>query len=114
MAHGIAEGFAVTLRRGLAVLLLSALLAGAGAASAASPSTTRAQAISIVKKLLRSKASACHLTIRSVSATRITIGWRVAAKVTTFGARGTSLWNVKGTKAVPADPLAADIKAGCP
>ena len=103
------------LRRGLAVLLLSALLVGAGAApAAAAPGTTRAQAIAIVKKLLRSKATACQLTIRSVSATRIPIGWRVTAKVTRFGSRGTSLWNVKSTKAVPADPLAAEIKAGCP
>jgi len=99
-------------RCALALLLVCGMLV-APPLAAAQAAVTKAQAIAIVKKVLRAHADACELEIISVTARKIAAGWRVYAKVSTFGNVGTSQWTVKGKKAVPGDQLAFEIAHDC-
>ena len=84
------------------------------AASNSEADDGRAQAIATVRSILQARATSCRLSMGNISATRIPRGWRVIANVTTSGHPGTSLWNVINGRATAADPLAADIRMGCP
>jgi hypothetical protein len=72
------------------------------------------QAIAVVRAILNAQEVGCGLTVRGISAQQTGNGWRVSADVTTFGNDGTAEWNVIDGRAIPAEPLAAEIEAGCP
>jgi hypothetical protein len=99
---------------------ISELVVVGRAAEAAAPPPPAAgdgdkeQAIAAVRAILNAHEGQCGMTVRGVSATKTSNGWRVSADVTTFGNDGTAEWNVIGGRATPAEPLAADIENGCP
>ena len=99
--------------RALAILVAAAALAPA-AVAAPSPTATKAQAITIVKRIVRTNAKPCKLAMRSVVAARIPTGWRVTVRVKVRGGKGFAAWHVKGRVAKPADPFAESISKGCP
>jgi hypothetical protein len=98
----------------LAVLvnaLVLAVLLVPGAQSA--PAATKAEAISIVKTIVRKNARPCKLAMKSIKAARLPLGWRVTVTVKVRGASGHAAWHVRGLKAYPADPFAKSIGKGC-
>ncbi|MFN2471408.1 MAG: hypothetical protein ABR583_10590 [Gaiellaceae bacterium] len=97
----------------LATCVLFAALLLPGPAQSAVPAATKAQATAIVKTLVRKNATKCRLAIRTVTAKRIPVGWRVTVTVTIRGQRGAAAWHVKGRTAMPADPFAKTIGKGC-
>ena len=104
-------------RRAVLVLALAvATLLGAAAPVAASPAITKKQAIAIVRGILQRNAKACDITqIVSITATAPSLDrWRVTATIKDHGYRDVVVWTVVNKKAVPNDPLAAEISVGCP
>jgi hypothetical protein len=83
-------------------------------AKAASGTTAAAQAVARVEAILRKNKSKCEMTWTKVAARRSGSRWIVTASVTTFGNPGQAVWNIVGPRIAPAEPLAADISAGCP
>jgi hypothetical protein len=87
--------------------------------SAAAPATTRAQAISMVRSILKSNNASCRISkTLSVEASQIKTGWRVTARVV-MAASGTShnetlVWTVASGQAVPASQIASEVSNGCP
>jgi hypothetical protein len=75
---------------------------------------TAQQAAARVEAILRRNRARCELTWTTVVARRAGRGWRVTASVRTFGNPGNAAWNVVGTRVSAAEPLAAEIEAGCP
>jgi Tol biopolymer transport system component len=76
---------------------------------------TKTQAIASVRAILNRNAKRCRLTVLSLTARSTSSGWQVTAVVTIRGGTpGAASWNVVGKKIAAADPLAADIAAGCP
>ena len=78
---------------------------------------SRAQALALVRKAATAKAGACGFTIAGLGAslyTRPVAGWRVDVRLRFSDHADTARWNVVGAKAVPGDPLAGEIAAGCP
>jgi len=86
---------------------------------AATPGTTRAQAISMVRSILKSHAVSCRISkTLSVEASQAKTGWRVTAKVV-MAASGTPrhetlVWIVASGQAVPASQIASEVSSGCP
>ena len=84
-----------------------------------SPATTRAQAISMVRSILKRKAVACRISKTvSVTASQAKTGWRVTATVV-MAASGTPrtealVWIVASGQAVPASQIASEVSSGCP
>ena len=86
---------------------------------AAAPGTTRAQAISMVRSILKSNAVSCRISkTLSVEASQAKTGWRVTAKVVmaTSGTprNETLVWIVAAGQAVPASQIASEVSSGCP
>ena len=81
---------------------------------APSPVATKAQAITIVKRIVRRKADECKLAMTRTVAARIPIGWRVTVFFKLRRGRGYAAWHVRGRRAMPADPSAKLILRGCP
>ena len=85
----------------------------------AAPGTTRAQAISMVRSILKSNAVSCRISkTLSVEASQAKTGWRVTAKVV-MTASGTPrnetlVWIVASGQAVPASQIASEVSSGCP
>ena len=84
-----------------------------------SPATTRAQAISMVRSILKSNAVSCRISkTLSVEASQAKTGWRVTAKVVmaTSGtpSHETLVWIVASGQAVPASQIASEVSSGCP
>jgi hypothetical protein len=102
----------------LSSLLLATAVIGASMVPPALAETTRAQAISTVRSILRSNAAACRLKTHNITAKRIAKGWRVTANVTLRSGGGpnttTTAWNVVGGRAAPASQLSSEISHGCP
>ena len=94
--------------------LVVALSLAPTAQPAPAPSATKAQAITVVKRIVRRNADECKLAMTRVVARRLPIGWRVTVHFKIRGGRGYAAWHVKGKKAVPADPAAKLIGKGCP
>jgi hypothetical protein len=94
----------------LATLVVAALLVP-GAQPA--PAATKAEAISMVRGIVRRNAGRCKLAMKKVRAARIPLGWRVTVDVKVRGLPGYAAWHVKGGKAIPADPFARSIGKGC-
>lgn len=103
-------------RRFTLVLALAAAVLGAAAPVAASPAITKKQAIAIVRGILQKNAKSCDITqIVSITATAPSLErWRVTATIKDHGYRDVVVWTVVNKKAVPNDPLAAEISVGCP
>jgi hypothetical protein len=101
---------------GISELIVTGRAAGAEEPAApAAADSEKEQAIALVRSILNDKAGQCGgLTVRGISAQQTGNGWRVSADLTTFGNDGTAEWNVIGSRATPAEPLAADIENGCP
>jgi hypothetical protein len=78
------------------------------------PNPARERAIALVRAILKKNAARCELRVLGVAARKIPNGWRVSARVTTFGNAGTAEWNVIARRVAAAEPLAADIAKGCP
>ena len=96
-------------------LLVVALAAVAAPAASAAPATTKKQAIAIVRGILGKQRDGCNITaVYSITATSSAVGWHVTAKIRDNGHRDTVKWTVVGKRAVPNDPLAAEIAVGCP
>jgi hypothetical protein len=83
---------------------------GGGSGSAISA----AQATAQVEAILRKNRAKCEMMWTRIVARRSGSRWTVAASVTTFGNAGQATWNIVGARVAPAEPLAADISAGCP
>ena len=87
--------------------------------SAATPGTMRAQAISMVRSILKSNAVSCRISkTLSVEASQAKTGWRVTAKVV-MAASGTPshetlVWIVASGQPVPASQIASEVSSGCP
>ena len=103
-----------------AALVMVVLVTGASRhSSVAAPGTTRAQAISMVRSLLKSNAVSCRISkTLSIEASQAKTGWRVTAKVV-MAASGTPrhetlVWIVASGQAVPASQIAAEVSSGCP
>jgi hypothetical protein len=92
---------------------LAGMNIGLGAGTPAK--VTKAQALASIRAILNRNAGRCRLRALSTSARSTSQGWQVTALVTIRG--GTpraATWNVVGKRVAAADPLAADINAGCP
>jgi len=102
----------------MARLVAIALVAVAGLlpASAASAAVTRPQALALVTRILDRHEAACDLTWSALSARRAGSAWRVTVRVRTSQNPGIASWWVQRSsgKVTPAEPLAAEISAGCP
>jgi len=88
-------------------------------AAPARVSTTRAQAISLVRSILDRNAASCRISrTTSITATEVKAGWRVTAKVV-MSANGiarseTAVWTVRTDgEAVAANQLTSEIENGC-
>ena len=83
--------------------------------------TTRAQAITIVRGILSSNAASCRIDrVQSISAVRAGAVWKVTARLI-MSASGrplneTAVWNVRVSDggAASANQLASEIENGCP
>lgn len=98
---------------GLVLLVMNTLVN-----SAATPATTRAQAISLVRSIIKSNTAACRInkTLR-VEAVQVKTGWRVTAKVV-MAASGTPqnetlTWTVVSGQATPASQITSEVVNGC-
>ena len=99
--------------RALALAAVAVALLAPGSVAATEPVPTKARAISMVKKVVRKNSRKCRLSITSVGATRLPIGWRVTVTVKIRGHRGQAAWHVRGSEPKPADPFAEKIGKGC-
>jgi hypothetical protein len=87
--------------------------------SAAAPGTTRAQAISMVRSILKSNTASCRINkTLSVEASQVKTGWRVTARVV-MAVSGTPrqetlVWTVASGQTVPASQIASEVSNGCP
>jgi hypothetical protein len=107
----------------LACLLVTTVSASAATAKtlpvrSARTETTQAQAIAIVKSILRANTRACKLKHGSVTARRVKVGWQVTTRVTLPGSgrpfTETAIWTVRNGAAVANNQLTAEISHGCP
>ena len=100
-------------------IVIILLIASTSLNSAVAAGTTRAQAISMVRSILKSKAVSCRISkTLSVEASQAKTGWRVTAKVV-MAASGTPrhetlVWIVASGQAVPASQIASEVSSGCP
>ena len=110
--------FRLLLSRRWSCLLLACALIGSSLMPTVRAQTTRAQAISTVRSILRSNAAACQLKTHSITAKRRARGWRVTARVTLRGGgrpyTTTAAWNVVEGRVAPASQLSSEIEHGCP
>lgn len=106
----------------ISVLTCAALLLiwGVSAERAAAAELTQAQAVARVRTILRNNTAGCKIKkVNSVSAVRISAGWRVTARIV-MAASGSpiserAVWIVSQKNgAVEQDQLTAEIAIGCP
>lgn len=104
------------------VAIASVVLISAWGAARAfnTSSTTRAQAIAVVRSIINQNARSCRIS-KTNRITAVTAGrnWRVTARIV-MSASGrpvneTAIWTVRSDReAVPANQLTAEISKGCP
>jgi serine/threonine protein kinase len=88
---------------------------GSSSGSAAGVANDSNSAIAVVTAMLEKEKSGCSMTYTTLTASPTQYGWLVKANVVTSGNPGTPLFGVKkGTAEITAaDPLSAEILAGC-
>ena len=84
-----------------------------GKAGAPPGSVDRVRAREVVLAAAAAGSTRCGAQATGVRLTRLTLGWTVALQ---FAGRvsGSAVWTIRGTRVAPANPLAAEIAAGCP
>jgi hypothetical protein len=103
----------------LAIALFLLVAGSIFARANTAPTTTRAQAIAIVRSIISQNATPCHINkTNSITAVAAGSKWRVTAKVV-MAASGTArtetlVWVVATEQAVPASQIASEVSSGCP
>jgi hypothetical protein len=104
-------------REKMVIWIVPAKATGGGTAPptlAKGPIQTAHEANLIIEKIINKNAVDCQITTYRLEARGTTGKWSIKGQLTIGGKSAVANWTIVGRKVVPANPLAADIDAGCP